>query len=162
MGEDGGEGYVYKDNFDQTLAEWLANHRDDDPEVTKDLEAWVADLPWGRRSVASVRMVVTATTGDAGRLLSPPSSVPRIRPRGPESPRFPVASPGCGLDNGTVLIMNRKLRPDMGAVPPPEVLRAYDVVRPGLAARILSLAERHRDLADRQLAVEGRRRDRLH
>lgn len=50
----------------------------------------------------------------------------------------------------------------MGAVPPPEVLRAYDAVRPGLAARILSLAERHRDLAELQLAVEGRRRDRVH
>lgn len=45
-GEDGGEGYVYKDNFDQNLAEWLADHRDDDPEVAKDLEDWVADLPW--------------------------------------------------------------------------------------------------------------------
>ena len=45
-GEEGGEGFVDKDTFDETLKDWLENHRDDDPKATRELLAWVDNLPW--------------------------------------------------------------------------------------------------------------------
>ena len=57
---------------------------------------------------------------------------------------------------------NRDTAASDGALPSPEVLRAYEDVRPGLAARMVALTERHRDLAERQLAVEVRRQEQIH
>lgn len=45
-GEGNCEGFVDKKTFEHNLKSWLDDHRDDDSEVTKQLLAWVDDLPW--------------------------------------------------------------------------------------------------------------------
>ena len=53
-GENGGEGYVSKDTFDENLEIWLDDNRDDDPEVTRELLEWVKALPWRDDGVLQV------------------------------------------------------------------------------------------------------------
>ena len=50
----------------------------------------------------------------------------------------------------------------MSTLPSPEALRAYEDIRPGLAARILAMAERELDLAARHLCVDQRRGNQVH
>ena len=45
-GEGGCAGFVDKDDFEANLKTWLEANRDDDPAATKQLLAWVEDLPW--------------------------------------------------------------------------------------------------------------------